>query len=55
MQEGNLAGRGVCHFYTKDTLTGTLQKVGFRNVCCDTCTYTDGDSVVELLLATGEK
>ena len=55
MTEGNLRNRGTAHFYTKESLTYLIEKIGFKNVKCGVDLYTGNDSVVELLICQAEK
>lgn len=53
--KGNLAGRGVTHFFTKEELLGILQNVGFRDIIIDTMKFTDQGSEVSQFLVQAKK
>ncbi len=56
IKEGNLAGRGIAHFYeSKDEIYSILSEIGFKNIVIDTMTYTDRGNVVEYYMVSAEK
>ncbi len=55
ISQGNLAGRGIAHFYDKKEITELLHSIGFKNVVSDSLNYTDRGSIIEQFLVQAEK
>lgn len=56
IQIGNLAGRGVAHFYTQKELVDLLYgQVGFKNIIIDKIRFTDQGNIVEQFCVQAEK
>lgn len=53
--EGNLAGRGIVHFFEQDELKNILFNVGFKNIVIDILKFTDRGNLVEQFLVQAEK
>ena len=52
---GNLAGRGIAHFYDEEEITKLLNKIGYSDIGTEVLHYTDRGNVVELILAEAER
>lgn len=52
---GNLAGRGIIHFFDEEEITKLLYKVGFRDIHVDLLHYTDKGNIVEEYLVNAYK
>lgn len=55
ISRGNLAGRGIVHFYDKKEIEGILSGIGFQNIQTDVLRYTDRGNVVEQFLVQARK
>lgn len=55
ISEGPLANLGKIHFFSLNGFVSTLKKIGFENVKCDECIYTDNGNTIEMLIAQCEK
>ncbi len=52
---GNLAGRGIVHFFDKEELGTLLEDIGYRNIRYDHMRYTDNGNVVSQVIVYAEK
>lgn len=52
---GNLAGRGVTHFYVKNELENILTEIGFKIVCSEHMEYDDMGNTVSMILVHAKK
>lgn len=55
IEQGNLAGRGIIHFYDQKEITEMLSDVGFHSINVDFLNYTDRGNIVEQFLIQAEK
>lgn len=53
--EGNLAGRGIAHFWIEEKLRNILQETGFSNIIIEPLEYMDRGSKVSIFNVTAEK
>lgn len=53
--EGPLLHRGKAHFFSSQTFVSLLEDVGFKNIKCEECLYTDNGNTIDMLIATCEK
>jgi 2-polyprenyl-3-methyl-5-hydroxy-6-metoxy-1,4-benzoquinol methylase len=55
LTKGNLAGRAIVHFYTKDEIVDILKNTGFSNIVIDTMRYSDMGNIVSMLIVQADK
>lgn len=55
IKEGSLADRGTVHIFKEGELPALLEDLGFINISCDWCRYTDRGNMVHQYICTAEK
>jgi hypothetical protein len=55
IKEGNLAGTGTVHIFKEGELPVLLEDLGFINISCDWCRYTDRGNMVHQYICVAEK
>ena len=53
--EGPLVNRGKTHFFSSQAFVSLLEDVGFINIKCEECLYTDDGNTIDMLIAACEK
>lgn len=55
VEEGNLVGLGIVHFFDKDEIYSILENIGFKNIIVDNIEYTDRGNIVSMYLVSALK
>ncbi|MDY6381109.1 MAG: class I SAM-dependent methyltransferase [Bacteroidales bacterium] len=55
INEGALANRGICHFFTKTEIENILAYVGFKDIQIEWCKYTDRGHLVHQYICSAIK